>query len=314
VRQDSNTSALKALGAELVIGDLTRPASLEGAIEGVSHVFHCAALVSDWATAEEIRAVNVLGTRSLLEVSAAASVRRFIHFSTTDVYGHPGTRAVEEGHPATRFANWYAQSKREAEAEVRRAEWAGLEAVILRPATVYGPGSNDVIGEIARAIVAGHMLLIARGRPVAGLVHVENLIDAALGALHHTDAPGRAFNVSDGLPVTWRRLTDDLAEGLGAPRVRWSMPYPLAAGIGLALESGYRAMRARTGISTAPLLSRQAVQVLGIDQDFSNRRLRRTLGWEPKTGYEEGLAGTLEWLRREFLQRDAPRARSHVVQ
>jgi len=162
--------------------------------------------------------------------------------------------------------------------------------------------------------VAGHMLLIARGRPVAGLVHVENLIDAALGALHHADAPGRAFNVSDGLNVSWRRLTNDLAEGLGAPPVRWSLPYPLAAGIGLALESGYRVLRSGTGISTAPLLSRQAVQVLGIDQDFSNRRLRRTLGWEPRTGYEEGLSGTLEWLRRDFLAAGAATAGSHVMQ
>lgn len=302
VREGSDTSALRALGADLLVGDLTRPASLVRAVEGVSHVFHCAALVSDWATIEEIRAVNVLGTRSLLEAAAGASVGRFVHLSSTDVYGHPGSPAVAEDHGATRFANWYAQSKREAEEEVHRAGAAGLQTVILRPATVYGPGSREVVGEIARAIVARHMLLIEGGRPLAGLVHVENLVDAALIASRHRSAPRRAFNVSDGLPVSWRRFTDDLAEGLGAPRVRWSLPLPLATRIGLAMESAYRPLRRYTGLSTPPLLSRQAVQVLGVEQDFSNRSLRETLGWEPRIGYQEGLRSTLDWLRDEHLR------------
>ena len=63
------------------------------------------------------------GTRNLLEASAGASVRRFVHFSTTDVYGHPGDR---RGRGVIRlgagFSNWYAQTKLEAEQEVRRFE------------------------------------------------------------------------------------------------------------------------------------------------------------------------------------------------
>ena len=50
-----------------------------------------------------------------------------------------------------------------------------------------------------------------------------------------------------------------------------------------------------------PLLSRQAVQVLGRDQDFSNRKARELLGWEPRVGYDAGLAATVAWLRSEHL-------------
>jgi nucleoside-diphosphate-sugar epimerase len=302
VRESSDTSALEELDVEIVVGDLTSARSLAGAVEGCSCVLHCAALVSDWATRQEIVAANVGGTRNLLTACADASVRRFVHFSTTDVYGHPGGAAIDEAYTATRFANWYAQTKRDAEAEVRRAHDSGdLNAVVLRPATVYGPGSKDVIGEIARAIRARNMLLIDAGRAIAGLCYVENLIDAALLALGHPAAPGQAFNVSDGLAVTWRQLTDDLAEGLGCPSVRWSLPYRLANGIGFSLEHGYRLMRATTGLSVAPLLSRQAVQVLGIDQDFSNRKARETLGWEPRVGYADGLGATLDWMKTEHL-------------
>ena len=176
--------------------------------------------------------------------SVGASVRRFVHFSTTDVYGHPDGAAIDETYTATRFRNWYAQTKLDAEAEVRRVEEAAaLDAVILRPATVYGPGSTDVIGEIARAIQGRHMLLIDGGRAVAGLCYVENLIDAAVLALGHEAAPGHAFNVSDGLDVTWKEFTDDLAEGLGCSKVRWSLPYWLASGVGFSLEHGYRLLR-----------------------------------------------------------------------
>lgn len=301
VRASSDTSRLERLDVEIAVGDLTSERSLARAVEDCNYVFHCGALVSDWATTQEITRTNVQGTRSLLEASVGASVRRFIHFSTTDVYGHPDGEAIDETHAPARFSNWYAQTKLRAEAEVRRVEAEhSLDAVILRPATVYGPGSRDVVGEIARAIRARKMLLVDRGRAVAGLCYVDNLLDAAVLALRHEAAPGEAFNVSDGLDVTWREFTDGLAEGLGCARVRWSLPYWMASGVGFSLEHGYRLLRRTTGVSAPPLLSRQAVQVLGSNQDFSNRKARETLGWEPRVDYSTGLAATLAWLRTEY--------------
>jgi acetylornithine/succinyldiaminopimelate/putrescine aminotransferase/nucleoside-diphosphate-sugar epimerase len=303
VRAGSDTSRLERLGVEIAVGDLTDERSLARAVEGCNHVLHCGALVSDWATTREITQTNVDGTRNLLEAAAGASVERFVHFSTTDVYGHPNGAATEETHVASRFSNWYAQSKLLAEAEVRRAEAAhSLQAVILRPATVYGPGSREVVGEIARAIRSRQMLLVGGGRAVAGLCYVDNLIDAAVLALRHEAAPGQAFNVSDGLDVTWRQFTDGLAEALGCDKVRWSLPYWAAGGLGFSLEHGYRLLRRTTGLSAPPLLSRQAVQVLGRNQDFSNRRARETLGWEPRVDYATGMRETVAWLQAEYFQ------------
>jgi nucleoside-diphosphate-sugar epimerase len=247
----------------------------------------------------------------VLKAAIDASVERFIHFSTTDVYGYPGGEDVpiDETYTATRFRNWYAETKLAAEAEVCRVEEAHeLETVILRPATVYGPRSTDVVGEIARAIRNGSMLLIDGGRAVAGLVYVENLVDAALLAARHEAAAGQAFNASDGLDVTWKQFTDSLAEGLGCSHVRWSMPYWLASGIGFSLEHGYRFLRRTTRLTTAPLLSRQAVQMLGSNQDFSNRKARKLLGWEPRIDYAAGLEATLAWLKAEHLEAVEPRA------
>ena len=270
--------------------------SLARAVEGCNYVFHCGALVSDWATTQEITQTNVHGTRSLLEASVGASVQRFIHFSTTDVYGHPRDgAAIDETHTATAFGNWYAQSKLRAEAEVRRAEAErSLQAVILRPATVYGPGSREVVGEIARAIRARHMLLVDGGRAVAGLCYVDNLIDAAVLALRHEAAPGQAFNVSDGLDVTWRQFTDGLAEGLGCAKVRWSMPYWGAAASASRSSTATALLRRTTGLSAPPLLSRQAVQVLGATRISATAGRARLLG------------GSRAWITRPVCGKPSP--------
>ncbi len=119
---------------------------------------------------------------------------------------------------------------------------------MLRPATVYGPGSVEVVGEIAKAIRGRHMLLIGGGRAVAGLCYVENLLDAIVLALDAPVAPPGPFNVTDGLDVTWRRFTADLASGLGAPPPRLSLPYRPAAALAWALESAYRLARRATGL------------------------------------------------------------------
>jgi ornithine--oxo-acid transaminase len=304
VRPTSDTSTVEELDVEIAVGDLTDERSLARATEGCRYVFHCGALVSDWATAKEIASINVAGTRNLLEASVNASVQRFIHFSTTDVYGYPGGAAIDETHVPTRFHNWYAQTKLAAEAEVRRAEKEhSLDAVILRPATVYGPRSTDVVGEIARALRGGNMLLVDGGRAIAGLCYVDNLMDAAVLALRNDAARGQAFNASDGLDVTWKEFTDGLARGLGCSQVRWSLPYWLANGIGFSLEQGYRMLRRTTRLTTAPLLSRQAVHVMGRDQSFSNRKARELLGWEPRIDYAAGLEATVAWLRAEHPKR-----------
>jgi acetylornithine/succinyldiaminopimelate/putrescine aminotransferase/nucleoside-diphosphate-sugar epimerase len=299
VRPTSDTAALERLDVELATGDLTSPQTLAGAAEGCRYVFHCGAMVSDWATPKEVAAVNVAGTRNLVAACERGPVERFVHISSTDVYGYPGGVEVDESRVADGFRNWYAETKLDAEAEVRRAAASGLETVILRPATVYGPGSREVMLEIARAIRGRQMLMIDGGRAVAGLCFVGNLIDAALLAMQREQAIGQAFNLSDGLDVTWRRLADDLAAGLGCARPRLSLPYRVAEGIGFSLEHGYRALRRTTNLTTRPLLSRQAVHVMGTDQSFSSRKARELLEWEPRVDYETGLAATLDWLRSE---------------
>ena len=126
VRSGSDTRRLEALGVELAPGSLEDPRSLARAAEGCDYIVHCGAMVSDWGTVQEIERVNVAGTRHLLAAAADASVRRFVHVSSTDIYGYPGRPAVDESQLPGGFRNWYAQTKLDAEAEVTRAARDGV--------------------------------------------------------------------------------------------------------------------------------------------------------------------------------------------
>ena len=75
VREGSDTAFLKTLDVELTRGDLGDRPSLDAAVRGVDAVFHCAALVGDWVSLDEMRRVNVEGLGRLLEASAAEGVR-----------------------------------------------------------------------------------------------------------------------------------------------------------------------------------------------------------------------------------------------
>ncbi len=166
---------------------------------------------------------------------------------------------------------------------------SGLETVILRPATVYGPGSSDVVGEIARAIRARNMLLIDGGRasPVCATSRTWSTPPSSRCRPRGRARPGvqRQRRPRRHLAAVHRRPRRAAS---AAPPVRWSLPYWIAIAIGFSLEHGYRLLRTATGLSAPPLLSRQAVQVLGKNQDFSNRKARELLGWEPRVDYATG--------------------------
>ena len=89
VRKPEAGKALKALGAEPVIADLTDPPSIENAVRGTSAVIHVAALFRQAGLPDsEFSRVNVGGTRLLLEAAEAFGVERFVYCSTIGVLGH----------------------------------------------------------------------------------------------------------------------------------------------------------------------------------------------------------------------------------
>lgn len=285
---------LRALGAAVANGDVTDPGSLGPALAGVEALVHCAGHVQDWGPREPFSRANVLGTGNVVRAAVDAGVRRLVHISTTDVYGYPHRRQVTEEHPQ-RVRNFYNETKILGERVVRAH--AGGRAVILRPASIYGPGSYSIVVEFLRQLKEGYFPFFRSRQVIAGLTHIENLVDAVELALMRPAAGGEAFNLTDGSDVTWEQFVDALAGLLGRKVFKPVLPYALGWAAGSAMEYANILLGGRR----RPLLTRMAIQLLGNHQDFSIARVRAGLGYEPRVGFAEGMELTAAWLRREGL-------------
>lgn len=285
VRPTSRTVHLTSLGVELAYGDLSDVKSLRTATTDVERLYHCAALAADWGTREAFHAANVTGVRNLVEMALEAGVNKFVHVSTTDVYGHPDYPADETA--PYRLRGWhYGDTKIEGEQLV----WAyhrqhGLPVTVVRPVNIYGPRSTTFVLEIVELLKSGSMVHIGNGRKPAGLAYVTNVVDVMLRAADSESSVGQAYNASDGSDVTWRQYVDRLAEIVGVSSPRIVVPYRLAYLTGWAMEKIYGALR----IEARPLLTRMAAELFGTDQGFPIDKARRELGYEPGVGFDEGM-------------------------
>jgi nucleoside-diphosphate-sugar epimerase len=294
VRPTSRTAHLAGLGVELAYGDLRDPGSLRAAVGDVERVYHCAALAADWGTWEAFRAANGTGVRNLLEAAEEAGVGKFIHVSTTDVYGHPDYPADESA--PYRLRGWpYGDTKIEGEG----LAWAyhrehGLPVTVVRPVNIYGPRSTTFVVEIVELLKSGSMIHVGNGRKPAGLGYVTNVVDVLLRAADSERSTGQAYNASDGSDVTWRQYVDRLAQIVGVPRPRLVIPHHLAYLAGWAMEKAYGALRLRS----RPLLTRMVAEVFGTDQGFPIDKARRELGYEPQVDFDEGMRRVEAWLHQ----------------
>jgi len=132
-------------GVQVVLGDITDPASLNKLPEGADAVFHTAASTNTWSqrNAEQDR-VNLEGTRNVLDMAKNKGVTRFIHTSSVVVYGTE-VHEVHEDLPKTGDASWinYVRSKTLAEKMVLEATQTGpMQSVILNPTHIIGPGDR----------------------------------------------------------------------------------------------------------------------------------------------------------------------------
>ena len=291
-RPTSRLEHLDGLGVEVALGSLGDAASLEAALRDVGTVYHCAGLSTDWAPWPAFYEANVAGVRLLLRAASRAStLRRLLHVSTSDVYGYR-RRAGDETTPIRNVGLGYNRSKGLGEAAVwAHARRTGLPVTVVRPASIYGPRSKDFVLEIARAVWTGQMVLVDGGRAPAGLLYVENAVDAITAAAEAEAAVGRVYALRDEAPTPWRTYADALADRLGVGRPRRSVPEPVALAAAAASERAHRLLR-RPG---RPLLTRHAVLLTSRPQDFPLARARADLGFRSRVPFEEGVARAAAW-------------------
>jgi nucleoside-diphosphate-sugar epimerase len=204
-------------GAVAVAGDLTAAGPLRAAVAEAAPevVLHLAAEIASQRSEAKVRAVNVDGTRALVEACVASGAAPRVVFTSTVVTGEAGGRLLTEDEPLP-VATPYGRSKQEGE---RLLIECGLPYVIVRPSHVYGPGGWYMEDLVARLRQPGRFCVIGRGTNLWDVVHVDDVASASMYAI--TEAPaGETYHCVDDEPITYYDFMALTAEtlGVGPPR------------------------------------------------------------------------------------------------
>ncbi len=294
-RPTADLRHLRGVAVRVAEGDLRDEASLQRAVRGCTHIFHCAACSTDWAPLRTYVEANVTGTRNLLAAAKSEpDLQRFLHVSTTDVYGYPKVPCREDG-PLVETALPYNQTKLQGD----RLVWAamrdgGLKATIVRPGTIYGPRGKDFTTDIAGLLRQRLMAVIDDGAAPGGFMYVDNVAQAMIDAATSQNTVGKAYNLVDGTGASWRQYLTMFAERLGTKPPWIRLSFRSAMALAGAMEAPHRFLR----LPGKPLLTRHAVYLLARDGEFPIEAARRDFGFQAAISMEEGLRRSVEWLRR----------------
>lgn len=206
-----------------VLADLSDLTSLEAAFEGVTSVFHAAALVSfRQADYDHLRKVNIEGTASIVNLCIAFSIKKLVYVSSIAAISKTvGKKLIDETDDFNLNTNnyGYAISKYGAEMEVWRGSQEGLNVLVVNPGVVLGPGYWQ---ENSGAMFS----MVARGFPfytegVTGFVGVSDVVKALL-LLHDGDLVNERFVlVSENM--SFKKVLFQIANFLGKKPPRFKV-------------------------------------------------------------------------------------------
>jgi 2-alkyl-3-oxoalkanoate reductase len=275
---------------EIVEADVTDRDAVDRACDDVRRVFHGAAMVHAWAPVEEYRRVNVDGTRNVAEASFLRGIERFVHVSTSDVFGLPRAGEVlTERSPYREWDEPYPDTKIEAEMWLWRFHRErGLPVSVINPGWVYGPGDKAFFPSLAAAIRDRSMTFWKRDLWLPW-TYVDNLADACALIAGHPDAAGQGYLAYDGDGgPTLQEVCAEIAAAIGCPPPRRHVPMKVA------LAAARLTQRFARG---EPLLRTVDVKAFGYEWRFSNAKLR-SLGWTPRVATADGMAQAIAALPR----------------
>jgi len=263
---------------ELLTGDLSESETARRAVDGISCIFHQAALGSvprSVADPLSTHRSNVDGTLNLLIEARSAGVRRIVVAGSSSVYGanpalpkneslliaplspYAVTKAVQELYARAFFATY------------------GLETVTLRFFNVYGPRQDPhsiyaaVIPRFITALLTKKQPVIyGDGEQTRDFTYVEDVVEANLKAMDADGAAGEVLNVAAGGQASINQLLHEISSIMGVKAD--PVHEPLRVG-------EVRHSRA------------------------DNSRAKELLGWQPRTSLKEGLKKTVEYFRRQGL-------------
>jgi len=290
-RDFSRMSARDLSTTKQIQADLRDSERIHAACQGIEAVCHAGALSSPWGRARDFEAVNLGGTRAVLEGCLKWGVRRLVQVSSPSVVfdGFNQHDLTEDAPYPRRQTSHYSHSKQRAEELILGAR-ALLEVAVLRPKALYGPSDTSLLPRVLESARRGRLVQIGNGLNRVDLTYVDDAARALVLALEHPGSwPARPlWFVTGGEHVLlWEVIGRVLAHVGPSSRLR-----RVSLEAALAVASALEAVAHFTG--KEPTLTRYTALILACTQTYNLSRIEQDLGYVPRFSLEEGLNRTLE--------------------
>jgi len=265
-------------------GDIRDPEAVRRSMEGAHIVVHTAAALPLYSP-EDIFSTDVVGTRLLLEEAQALGVERFIHISSTAVYGVPDHHPIYEDDPLNGVGP-YGQAKVQAEAVCQEFRQRGMCVPILRPKSFVGPERLGVFAILYEWASEGRNFpMIGSGKNRYQLLDVEDLCQAILACMTlDKERVNDTFNIGAAEFSTMREDFQAVMDEAGfGKRI---IPFPAGPAI--------LALKVLEALRLSPLYP-WIYETAARDSFVSIEKAQQRLGFQPRYSNREALVRNFRW-------------------
>ncbi len=280
---------------EIIRGDIRDKEAVERAMNGVDSVVHCAAALPLYPT-DDIFTTNIDGTKLLLQSALKRNIERFVHISTTAVYGVPDHHPIYETDKLDGVGP-YGISKVEAENICKEYREKGMCIPIIRPKSFVGPERLGVFAMFYEWAYEGHNFpILGRGNNRYQLLDVEDLCEAIYLTLTlPEDTVNDTFNIGATQFTTMREDYQAVLDYAGHGKKIIPIPAAPAVAILKILEFFHLSPLYKWVYGTASKESFVAVD-----------KVAKLLGFSPKYSNKDALLRNYRWYiehREEYKDR-----------
>lgn len=255
-------------------GDITDIESLAPAFKGITHCYHCAALVSyDPRDRENLLEINGEGTANVVNAALENGVLKICHISSVSALGRAkkGTLTDEKNHWTLESnASNYGMSKFMAEREVWRGTAEGLPAVIVNPGVILGPSKPDQSSGMLMSVLKKGVAFYPKG--VVGYVDVRDVSEACINLMNSEIKNKRYLLIGENKTYLDFLSTAARIFGNKPPKIKLQ-PWMLTLG-----WVGAKAVSLILG--KKPKITREVAQSSSRENAFSNEKIRAAISFE----------------------------------
>ena len=262
---------------EWVEGDILDYHNLEDLLVGVTEIYHCAAIVSFHANdRDSMLNNNVKGTANLINAAIHNQVKKFCHISSIAALGktQDGTEINEETYwIPSKQKSGYSLSKFFSEMEVWRGIEEGLEAVIVNPSIILGPGNWDIGSPKLFQAIGKGLKYYTKGE--TGFVDVRDVASAMVHLMEESnfeETKNQRFILNAG-NMSYQDFFNKIADSLQKPR-------PKAFASDLILQLAWRAARLASFFSgKRPMITKEAISGSNKITHYNGEKIQKTINF-----------------------------------